>query len=140
MGLKVYWKLPSLRNGFSHVSLPKHDNAWVRMSTTREKLKDEIALLLERQNVTKDNDKALFILRYLDEDGQFIEEPEWIELGGWEPTSLEWPAPPKHNGRSMTWLELINELSRQAVLHGIDSVMKVVHIEKASVKRALRKA
>jgi hypothetical protein len=101
------------------------------MNITREKLKADIVLLLRRQGVEETPEKDLYTLRYLDEEGQLIEEPDWIELEGWEPTSLEWPAPPKQNGRSMAWPELVNELSRQATLHGIDSVMKAVQIEYA---------
>jgi hypothetical protein len=71
------------------------------MSSTREKLKAEIVLCLKRQGIENPPEKALYILRYLDEGGQVIEEPDWIELEGWEPTSLEWPAP--QNRMDVPW-------------------------------------
>jgi len=53
------------------------------MNITREKLKADIVLLLRRQGVEETPEKDLYTLRYLDEEGQLIEEPDWIELEGW---------------------------------------------------------
>jgi hypothetical protein len=99
------------------------------MMHKREIAKAEIIEQLAKQGIEECSEGTLYILRFLDESGDIIEAPEWIELEGWEPISLEWPTPPKQNGCSMTWLELINKLSRLAKLHGIDSLMKAVQIE-----------
>ncbi|NTW83184.1 MAG: hypothetical protein HGB36_07430 [Chlorobiaceae bacterium] len=99
------------------------------MKQEMKKVKAVIIEQLARQEIKEGPEGTLYILRYLDESGDISEAPEWIELEGWEPTSVEWPAPPKQNGLSMAWTELVNELSRQATLHGIDSLMKAVQIE-----------
>ena len=98
--------------------------------TNTEKLRVEIISQLGRQGITSGPECTLHALRYLDENGEIIEPPEWIEMLGGEPGPLELLEPPKPSERALTWTALVNVLAMQAARHSVEPVIEAAYIER----------
>ena len=97
-------------------------------------MRTEIINQLDRRGVTAGPEGTLYVLRYLDEYGEIIEPPEWIELQDGEPGTLESLEPPQLSERALTWTALINELATQAARHGVEPVLEAAFIERPSLE------